>query len=46
LQSAIDKASAGSDPEDLANLTPLRALGLSSWTDDGVAKFSLKVTLD
>jgi hypothetical protein len=35
------------DPNDqgaLANLTPLRAIGLSSWTDDGVTRLSFKVT--
>ncbi|HEX3930625.1 MAG TPA: DUF3352 domain-containing protein [Nocardioides sp.] len=46
LQATIDKASSGDDPEGLANLTPLRALGISSWLDDGVARFSLKVSTD
>jgi len=45
LEPAIAKAAAGEDPQDLANLTPLRAVGMSTWTDDdGVARFSLKVT--
>jgi hypothetical protein len=46
LQATIDKASSGADAQDLANLTPLRALGISSWLDGGVAKFSLKVSTD
>ena len=36
-------ASAGSE-DDIANLVPLRAVGLSSWVDDGVTRFSFKVT--
>lgn len=46
LEPAILKASGGADQQELANLTPLRALGLSSWLDNGVARFSLRLTTD
>ncbi|MGC4112452.1 MAG: hypothetical protein QM747_18925 [Nocardioides sp.] len=45
LEPALEKASPG-DASDLANLTPLRAIGISSWLDSGVAKFSIKVSTD
>src|SRR5262249_13879036 len=45
LQQAITQADAG-DQQTLANLTPLKAIGLSAWTDDGVARFSLKISTD
>jgi hypothetical protein len=44
LEPALRRRSSGEDSQDLANLTPLRALGLSTWTDGGVIRFSLKVT--
>jgi hypothetical protein len=44
LEPALKKLSSGEDSQDLANLTPLRALGLSTWTDGGMIRFSLKVT--
>ena len=43
LEPAISQVAAG-DKEALDNLTPLRALGVSAWNDDGVARFSLKVS--
>jgi hypothetical protein len=43
FEPAITKAAAG-DQETLDNITPLRALGLSSWDDNGVIRFSFKVT--
>jgi hypothetical protein len=44
LEPSITKAAAG-DRETLDNLTPLRAVGMSSWNDDdGVARFSLQVS--
>jgi hypothetical protein len=45
LEPAISRAAAG-DKEALDNLTPLRAFGISAWDDDGVARFSLKVSTD
>jgi Protein of unknown function (DUF3352) len=44
LEPAITKAFAGDDAHDLANLIPLRAVGLSTWTDNGVTRLSFKVT--
>jgi hypothetical protein len=43
LEPSITKAVDG-DQQTLENLTPLRAFGMSSWTDGGTARFSLKVT--
>jgi len=43
LEPAISQAAAG-DKQTLDNLTPLRAFGVSAWNDDGVARFSLKVS--
>jgi hypothetical protein len=43
LEPSITKAAAG-DQETIDNVTPLRAFGLSSWTDDAVTRFSLKVS--
>jgi hypothetical protein len=43
LQAIIQRADPG-DQETLANLAPLRAAGLSTWTDDGVTRLSFKVT--
>jgi hypothetical protein len=45
LQQAIAQAGAG-DQETLANLAPLRAIGFSAWTDEGVARFSLEISTD
>lgn len=43
LEPSIAKASAG-DQESLDNLRPLRAIGVSTWTDGGTSRFSLKVS--
>lgn len=43
LEPSIKKAAAG-DQETLDNITPLRSLGASSWTDGDVFKFSFKVS--
>jgi Protein of unknown function (DUF3352) len=43
LEPAITKAAAG-DQETLDNITPLRAMGMSTWNDGGTIKFSFKVT--
>lgn len=43
LEPSIAKAAAG-DRQTIDNLKPLRAVGLSSWKDDGVVKFSFKVS--
>ena len=44
IEPQIQKLAAGGDPEDLANLTPLRAIGVSTWTDGGVTRFSFKLS--
>lgn len=44
FEPAITKLAAGEDAKDLANLTPLRAVGISTWTDDGVTRFSVKIS--
>jgi hypothetical protein len=45
LEPAITKLAVSADSEDdLDNVTPLRAVGMSSWTDSGVTRFSFKVT--
>jgi hypothetical protein len=46
LEPMITKAMAGESQEDLANLTPLRAIGLSTSSDNGVTRFSFKLTTD
>jgi hypothetical protein len=43
IEPALTKLAAG-DSKDLANLTPLRSIGLSTWTDDGITRFSFKVS--
>jgi hypothetical protein len=43
LEPAITKAAAG-DQESLDNITPLRAIGLSTRNDDDVFRFSFKLT--
>ena len=43
LEPAITKAAAG-DQKTLDNLTPLRALGLSTWRDGDTVRFSFKIT--
>jgi hypothetical protein len=43
LEPSITKAAAG-DQETVDNLKPLQAFGLSSWNDDGVIRFSFKVS--
>ncbi len=43
LEPSIAKAAAG-DQDTVDNLKPLRAVGMSSWNDDGVVRFSFKVT--
>ena len=43
LEPSIKKAAAG-DQETLDNVTPLRSLGASSWTDGDVFKFSFKLS--
>jgi hypothetical protein len=43
LEPSITKAAAG-DQETVDNVTPLRAVGISSWNDDGVIRFSFKVS--
>jgi Protein of unknown function (DUF3352) len=43
LEPSISKAAAG-DQEAVDNLEPLRAVGMSSWNDGGVVRFSFKVT--
>jgi hypothetical protein len=42
----IIKQASPDDPETLANLVPLRAVGLSTWTDHGVIRFSFKVSVN
>jgi hypothetical protein len=45
FEPAIKKLAAGGDANDLADLLPLRAIGLSSWVDDnGIARISFKVS--
>jgi hypothetical protein len=44
IEPQIKKLALGEDSEDLANLTPLRAIGVSAWTDDGVTRFSFKIS--
>jgi hypothetical protein len=44
LEPALSKLMSGPDAHDLANLTPLRAIGMSTWNDDGLARFSFDVT--
>jgi hypothetical protein len=43
LEPAIKKAAAG-DPKTLDNLTPLRAIGMSTWRDGDTVRFSFKIT--
>ncbi|HEY3531274.1 MAG TPA: DUF3352 domain-containing protein [Nocardioides sp.] len=43
LEPSIKKAAAG-DQETLDNVTPLRSVGASSWTDGDVFKFSFKIS--
>ena len=43
LEPSITKAAAG-DQETIDNVKPLQAVGLSSWNDDGVIRFSFKVS--
>ena len=43
LEPAITKAAAG-DTETLDNITPLRAMGMSTRNDGGTIKLSFKVT--
>ncbi len=43
LQKALSQV-VGSDRQTLANIAPLRALGFSAWTDQGVARSSLKIS--
>jgi hypothetical protein len=43
LEPSIKKAAAGNQ-ETIDNVTPLRSLGASSWTDGGVFRFSFKVS--
>jgi hypothetical protein len=43
LEPSITKAAAG-DQETVDNVTPLRAVGVSTWTDAEVTRFSLKVS--
>jgi hypothetical protein len=43
LEPSITKVAAG-DRHTIDNVTPLRAVGLSSWNDDGVIRFSFKVS--
>lgn len=43
LEPSITKAAAG-DQETLDNVTPLRAVGASSWTDGDMVRFSLKIS--
>jgi hypothetical protein len=45
LQPSITKAAAG-DQETIDNITPLRAVGMSSTNDNGIVRFSFKVTTD
>jgi hypothetical protein len=45
FEPAITQLSSG-DHDILDNLTPLRAIGASTWNDDGVVRFSFKVTTD
>ena len=45
LEPIIEKSNPD-DPQTLANLVPLRAIGLSTSTDNGVIRFSFKVTTD
>jgi len=44
FEPALKKLASGGDADDIANLLPLRAVGLSSWIDNGVARVSLKVS--
>jgi len=44
LEPAFTKMMSGADSRDLANLKPLRAIGMSTWTDGGVLRFSFKLT--
>ena len=44
FEPALKKLVSGDDSGDIENLIPLRAVGLSTWTDDGVARFSVKLT--
>ena len=43
LEPSITKAAAG-DQETVDNVKPLEAVGLSSWNDDGVIRFSFRVS--
>jgi hypothetical protein len=43
LEPAISKAAAG-DQETLDNLTPLRAIGVSTWHDGDTIRFSFKIS--
>ena len=44
FEPALQKLASGDGSGDIENLLPLRAVGLSTWTDDGVARFSVKLT--
>ena len=44
FEPALKKLASGSDANDLANLLPLRAVGLSGWVDNGVARVSFKIS--
>jgi hypothetical protein len=44
LEPAFTKMMSGADSRDLANLKPLQAIGISTWTDGGVLRFSFKLT--
>jgi hypothetical protein len=44
LEPSLTKLAGSENADDLANLTPLRAFGISSRTGDGVIHFSFKVT--
>jgi hypothetical protein len=44
FEPALRKLASGGGADDIANLLPLRAVGLSSWIDNGVARVSLKVS--
>ncbi|NYG56215.1 DUF3352 domain-containing protein [Nocardioides perillae] len=48
VQELSEMAASGGDSADevVANVEPLSALGMSSWTEDGTARFSLQLTTD
>ncbi|MBO0846086.1 MAG: hypothetical protein J2P22_11805 [Nocardioides sp.] len=45
LEPSITKLAAG-DQQTLDKITPLRALGMSSWTEGDAVRLSLKLTTD